>query len=911
LSASRILIQLLITLVAARLAAELSERIKQPAVIVEIAAGIVIGPFVLGLVHQDEVLKFLGELGAILLLFEVGMHTSLVELRRVGGDALRVAALGIIAPMALGFVVLRWLGIDQSVAIFLAGGITATSVGITARVFGDLRAISTPEARTVLGAAVADDVAGLLVLTIVVSLVAKGGITLIAIASILAIALGFIGVSSALGLIVGPRLLREINARSRTDGTLMALGLGFAVLFSVLAAAAKLASIVGAFIAGLSLSNSEVRDELHRRLVPLGHLLIPVFFLAIGIETDLGVFADPAVIGIALALCVVAIAGKMIAGLGVKRGRADRLLVGIAMIPRGEVGLIFAGIGLAGGILDARSYGILVLVVLVTTLITPPWIRRRIQTARKQAIKVHTSMMEPEEGWILLTPDEVELNADPPDPLAAAIGLEVAVACASRRPGASLLDRLSGLDTTTAGWNAKMRESFFKLLRQGNERSWKFLEVTGLLSSLLPSLQKAVDRRQRDPFELDPSMPMRWDMLENLRDAIKSDRRAADVWVSLPDKDLALLSALAISAFGSGADPAADALALARTIGLENQEAERLAFIVEEARMVPAAASRLDGWTEDSVLELAAHLGEELIADILYLIAVAANSMESWERERLDELFELIRTALGDPILTGIEARDLFEHRRQDAIRALEDHPVDVVRRHLEAAPRRYLIAQSPEAIARHLRMTDKELAPGEVRIEAERSGTPNGWVAHVALVDRRGVLSSIAGAFANAGISIEEAFVSTWNTGIAIDVFRVTAPSDVDWQEVQEDVARTLAHADVKGIQDVRLEGQIDIDNLASPWYTILQVIAHDRVGLLHKVATALSSTGLQIHMANLSTQKGTVVDTFYVTSKTGAKLDAKDEEDLRAAFAGRPPKRRRLKGILSKSTYGRAHRP
>lgn len=889
-----VLVHLLVVLIGARLAAELAERMRQPAVLVEIVAGILIGPSVFGLVGHDEVLKVLGELGAILLLFEVGMHTGIKELGRVGGDSLRVAAIGVLMPLAFGFAALRALGVEEPVAIFIAGAITATSVGITARVFGDLRALATAEARTVLAAAVADDVTGLLVLTIVVGIVSSGGITLGAVAGILVTALAFIFVATVMGVWLAPRLVRNIAKGSRTEGTLMAMGLGLALVFALAASAAGLAPIVGAFIAGLAVSASDARNELHRRLVPLGHFLIPVFFLSIGIETDVKVLADPGVLGIAAAISVIAVAGKIVAGFGVRRGNADRLLVGIAMIPRGEVGLIFAGIGLTSGILDARLYAVLVLVVLATTLVTPAWVRHRILATRRRAIAGTSRAVEPPGGWIRVTQDEVELSAEPPDVLAPRIGLDVALACATRRPGARLLQWLSGVDFETATWDASLRERLFKLLQEGNERSWRFLEATGLLSSLLPALEGTLDSRKRDPFQLDPAMALRWNTLDDLKDLVREGAdRAVDVWNGLGKQNLVLLAALARSAFDAAPGEAAAALAFAQSLGLAAKDVEMITALVAERHLLPAAAARLDLGAEDPILELAAYLATAELAGALYVIAVAEDAMEPWERERLDELFDLVREALAHPDLTGAAASDLVDQRRLAAVKALSDHAEDVVRSHLEAAPRRYLLAQTPDAIARHLRMTATKLGRLDVRLEAEPAGGSNEWIVHVALQDRKALLASIAGALWANKISVQEAFVSTWRTGVAIDVFRVHAPSDVQWETVRRSVAEAIVNDQANGGLRSAIEGTVDIDNLASPWHSIVEVRAHDRAGLLYRVASALSRAGVQIHMATLSTRKGIAVDIFYVTGRTGGKLDKAGEAALRTSFEGKATRR------------------
>src|SRR4051812_20257699 len=241
----RILLDILIVLVAAKLASEGSERVGVPPVVGEILAGILIGPSVLGLVGDgDEVLRTLGELGVILLLLEVGMEMDLRELSAVGKASLSTATIGVVTPLVLGFGAMELIGDDPKTSLFVGAALTATSVGITARVFGDLKALATTEARIVLGAAVADDVMGLVVLTVVVRLVTGGSLSVLGVAWIVVVAVGFLVVGGAVGLRVAPTIFGFVERYSRSTGTLVALALAFTLAFAELADAAKLAPIV-------------------------------------------------------------------------------------------------------------------------------------------------------------------------------------------------------------------------------------------------------------------------------------------------------------------------------------------------------------------------------------------------------------------------------------------------------------------------------------------------------------------------------------------------------------------------------------------------------------------------------------------------------------------------------------------
>jgi Kef-type K+ transport system membrane component KefB len=426
-----ILGNLLIIILVARLAAELAERIKIPAVLGEIVAGIIIGPSVLGLIdpikHLDvaNMVLLLGEIGVILLLFQVGLEMDLGEMAKVGKPALLVAIIGVAVPFAAGFGVAASFGEDAKVALFIGAALTATSVGITARVLGDLRALALRESRIVLGAAVADDVLGLVILTVVVKVVTEGSISAGVVLETIGLAVGFLLLTGLLAIYVIPRVFTRIDRIAKSSTTIVSIAFALTLAFSLLANQAKLAFIIGAFMAGLAVGRSTQHERIAEGLNPLGHIFIPVFFASIGINADLEAMFQPSVLALASVLTVVAIIGKLVAGLGIGRSGGDKLLIGIGMMPRGEVGLIFASIGLSKGVLDDELYGALLLMVLVTTLITPPLIRlklaKRNDIATPTQVEVWTSVdtshlfdellnNDADEWWRILDRRNVELR---------------------------------------------------------------------------------------------------------------------------------------------------------------------------------------------------------------------------------------------------------------------------------------------------------------------------------------------------------------------------------------------------------------------------------------------------------------------------------------------------------------------
>ena len=392
---ARLVLSLALILVASKLGGHVAAKIGQPTVLGELAAGVVLGNLTLagfsGLTYlkTDASIDMLARLGVILLLFQVGLESTVAQMMKVGLSSFLVATFGVIGPFILGFGVGAWLLPSASIYahIFLGATLTATSVGITARVLKDLGRSDSDEARIILGAAVIDDVQGLVILAVVTGIVAAAnhGLSLSygAIGLVLVKASVFLIGSLALGLYLSPRLF-SLASKLEASGVLLAVGLAFCFFVAWVADAIGLAPIVGAFAAGLVLEQLHYRDFVDRGEHTLDHLvepiagfLVPVFFVVMGIRTDLSVFGQPGVLGLAGALTVAAVIGKQLCSVGVVTRGLDRLSIGIGMIPRGEVGLIFANIGLtlvvAGeAVVNQSVFSAVVVMVMITTVITPP-----------------------------------------------------------------------------------------------------------------------------------------------------------------------------------------------------------------------------------------------------------------------------------------------------------------------------------------------------------------------------------------------------------------------------------------------------------------------------------------------------------------------------------------------------------
>ena len=375
---------LAVILASAKLGGFVAEKIGQPAVLGEMVAGVILGTSVVGLVNPgNEILHFLAELGVVVLLFEIGLETDLQKLLRVGGAASVVAAAGVILPFALGYGVCYALGLDQLVSMVVAASLTATSVGITARVLSDLGRLHAKESQVVLGAAVIDDVVGLIILALVAGIIKGKGVTPAGVALTVAVAVGFLVIALLLGRwTIGP-LARWLDGKSLPATTLTTLGLILVLGLAWGAAAAGSAMIIGAFVGGLILNPTPQVHAIQRGVSHLAKFFVPIFFVVVGAAVDLRLFnpVDPAnrsVLWIAGLLIVVAIVGKFAAGYAPFWFRGKKSLIGVGMVPRGEVGLIFAQMGLDGKIFDAGIFSAVALMVMVTTFIAPPILKRLI-----------------------------------------------------------------------------------------------------------------------------------------------------------------------------------------------------------------------------------------------------------------------------------------------------------------------------------------------------------------------------------------------------------------------------------------------------------------------------------------------------------------------------------------------------
>ncbi|OWY67833.1 sodium:proton antiporter [cyanobacterium TDX16] len=410
-----VLLSLVVIYFASKVGGEISNRFGLPPVLGELVGGVIVGVSALHLLvfpeggadatsslimnvlqttaglapeevaptfaAQSEVISVLAELGVVILLFEIGLESNLKELMAVGIQAAVVACVGVAVPFGAGTAGLMiWFGVPAVPAIFAGAALTATSIGITSKVLSELGTLNSREGQIILGAAVIDDVLGIIVLAVVASLAKTGEVDVGNVVYLIISASGFLLGAILLGNVFNKTFVTVVD-RIKTRGELVIPAFIFAFVMSYLAAAIHLEAILGAFAAGLVLDETDKRKELQKQVVPIADMLVPIFFVTVGAKTDLGVL-NPAVpsnregLIIAIFLIAVAIVGKVVTGAAVfGQPGINRLAIGVGMIPRGEVGLVFAGVGSASGVLSKPLEAAIIMMVILTTFLAPPLLR--------------------------------------------------------------------------------------------------------------------------------------------------------------------------------------------------------------------------------------------------------------------------------------------------------------------------------------------------------------------------------------------------------------------------------------------------------------------------------------------------------------------------------------------------------
>jgi Kef-type K+ transport system membrane component KefB len=356
---------------ASKFGGELALRMQQPAVLGELIAGLVVGTSGFHLIDPSQpVLLLLGQVGVTLLLFEIGLESDLRGLLKVGVQSFVVGIAGMILPGLLGYGVMKLVGAADLVAIFVGASMTATSIGISAKVLSELDYLHREEGKIILGAAVFDDILGIVVLSVISGIAGGSSLEWVAILQIVAISLGFLVGAIVIGNRFIPFFLKTVNVL-RTRGELLIASLIFAFSLSYIAEQVGSAAIIGAFAAGLVLAETDKRHELEEQLRPVTDFFLPIFFIMVGAGVNLALLLDIKALSLSLALSFVAVLGKLVCGYFVIGKPVNRLVIGAGMVPRGEVGLVFASVGLSAGILVGANHTAVVIMVIMTTFVGP------------------------------------------------------------------------------------------------------------------------------------------------------------------------------------------------------------------------------------------------------------------------------------------------------------------------------------------------------------------------------------------------------------------------------------------------------------------------------------------------------------------------------------------------------------
>ena len=864
----RLLLDLTLILVLAKVAAEIFDRLRIPVVIGEIGVGILLGPSILGWVETGDILFFLAEIGVIVLLAQVGMETDIDELRRVGRSSLSVGLIGVAAPMALGYFAAVALGESTNTALFVGAALTATSIGITARVFGDLRALSTQEARTVLGAAVADDVLGLIILTVVTRIVQQGSVDVATVASTIGLAVGFLVIAGLIGLVAFPKTLHRLGAMSKSSSTIPVIAFALVLGFSVAADLANLAPIIGAFVAGLGLRKVAVHERIERDLSSIGQIFVPVFFLYIGISTDLSAMMDARVLAVAALLSLIAIIGKLVSAAGAIGTSSDKLVIGFGMLPRGEVGLIFATIGLSVGALNDELYGSILVVVLLTTLIAPPLLRWRIGKSASDRPDEPTTP-EPPTGWLRVDNGHVELDGWPSSTALSRIALDAATLVVDARPSDSLLNWFSAHRNSQVTWDRDSTIRLVTVLRDGSARSWRFLDTIGFIQRALPELASAMAARASDSTELDPTHALHFPTVE----AVSSSTQVRD-----SDSDELILAAFARDVSDSGAD----GLGALRRLDLDLTEISRITRIIEGATMLRSVVTTEPMNVDQRLIsQLANHLHSPRVVEQSRHLSVARGDFNDRQYGAVIEIVAEIQEVLSHPDLMHSETNTVLESRL-NAAKALTSDTALTLR--ISNAPASYALNHTPEEIFRHAQLVEPCPRAGQVRVAVEEGADARSWTINIATRDRTALLARVTRVLADLNLEVVSADIATWEDGAVLDVFTIKSLERPSVGDLASRIEGALVWRSVSP-SDEALNLAVTCDNAAHPWHSILRMTGPDRHGLLRDITATLSKFTVSIHLARISTSGTTVHNEFEVSDRHGRKLaDAQIPEIVKA---------------------------
>jgi len=561
------------------------------------------------------------------------------------------------------------------------------------------------------------------------------------------------------------------------------------------------------------------------------------------------------------------------------------------MLPRGEVGLIFATIGLTAGVLDDDLYAALLLVVLATTLATPMLLRARYQKLAERAAGREEDLgaSEPPGGWFGVRDARLTFAAVPGSHRALELAFAASRRVAAVDPSAELLDWFGSHRDAPMVWSTDAADAFLTLLRDGNARSWRFLDALGVLPRAFSELEPALRDRRDDPFLLDPTGLHRWDTLERLQELVAAPA-GADEWERVQNRDAVRLAAFLIDVLGDRDERIACSRRVVQRLDLGARVEARVAVLVGDPTLLLDASRRRDAFDEQSVVRLAAHYGDLETTRAAYLLALAFVD-DALDEQAVRELYGLVVAVL-QASSWDRDTVNLVQRRRREA--ELASDGSDPVVQRIASAPHAYLLAERPRRVARHAALVAGWKKRGRDRylVNVEPPTRHDARVAlEVVAPDSPGLLARVAHVLGAAGLDVEHAIVVTWPDGCALESFLLRTTEVPDEDFLREAVkAADAAPITTAPLPDARLE----FDDAASPWSTVLRVLTGDAPGALAAIAGAIAGAGVDVHSAEIGHEGGVAIDVFELTGAKGRLLADEREAVLHnvthgVALAGR----------------------
>jgi [protein-PII] uridylyltransferase len=496
------------------------------------------------------------------------------------------------------------------------------------------------------------------------------------------------------------------------------------------------------------------------------------------------------------------------------------------------------------------------------------------------------------------------LAGEPPDEELLVVALDAALLVGRARPSSELLDWLGRADADQAKWDGRATTRLLAILRDGDARSWRFLETSGVLERTLPELASVLRQRRDDPFLLDPAHVLRFDLVERMRDVVHHDPRAAAAFERLRHPERPLLAAFVIAATG-GVEPDNFGRQLCDRLRLGSWAETELVALVRDRDLLLAAANRIDGLDEEPLLPLAAHLETPERTRALYVLSLAFGELDEPTRDRLDELLARILRVQAQSELTGPRSVTVVEARRREALALLDrTHGADDW---VRTAPRAYLLSTPTADVARHAALLEPLPRHGTARVAVTMLPGGDGRI-ELAATDRPGLVAVVAGVLTKLGFDVKTATMTTWPSGAALQSFAVQPlPGTAAFPDAPAIAAEIEAAFEQPLVSPPLPDVDLSFDDDASPWYTLCEVRSRNRPGLLHAVATGFAAAGVSIHAARIDTRSDVAIDRFEVTDANGAKLGDVHQRAASAAIHGGVtadrPARRRWSGLRTRA--------